>query len=118
FCRIDGAAERRSDRRNCPSRRVESIQPPDQRFVFVECDVVQERISAVEIAGNAAILNVLRDRLRRGEVDGTARAGATWKGRNGKNTGKVLNVDGCGGHPERIARNQRPEHELCYLADS
>ena len=69
---VHRAAEGRSDAWNRPPRRREPGQPLEQRRVFIERDVVQERVAAVEVACDAALLDVLRHAFGGIEVERAA----------------------------------------------
>ena len=66
---IDGAAERRAEARNRPPRRREVGQPVEERFVLGKRDVVEERVSAVEEARDAAVGDVPGDLFGRIEIE-------------------------------------------------
>src|SRR6185436_21139588 len=100
---IDRAAKRRPNARNWPSGRRESPQPAEQRFVLIERDVIEERVAAVEVPCDAAVLDVLRHGLGAIEVDGAPGAGVPGKRWNREYPRQFLNLDRAVSHVESIA---------------
>ena len=72
---IDGAAERWAEARNRPPRGREVGQPVEERFVLGERDVVEERVSTVEEARDAAVGDVPGDLFGRIEIEAAVAVG-------------------------------------------
>ena len=90
---IDGAAERRPETRDGPARGVESGQPVDERLVLVERDMVEERVAAVEIPADAALVDVAGDALGRLEIQRAPGAALAGKRRNREDALEVGRCD-------------------------
>jgi hypothetical protein len=95
---IDGAAEGRTEARNRPPGRRKRSKPAQEQLELVQRDVVQECISAVEIARDAACFDVPRDSLGGIEVKAAAGVVLPRQRRHGEHPREMRrgNRRGCG----------------------
>jgi hypothetical protein len=102
---IEGAAERWPDARDRPSRLGEPGQPVDQRLEVVERNVIQKRVAAVQITGDASRLDVPGNAFGGVEIETPSSVGPARKRGDRKDAGELLRINRTTQHQQRISRN-------------